>query len=69
MTRYELQIFDSRNTCTIDHPELADGNAAHELARKISLTNEWPVVIYTEDRYGFAKYEHGEKTEYSIIKL
>jgi len=69
MPRYELQVFISRNTCKVDHPELAGASAAHELARTISLTNTWPVVILAADRSTFIQYEDGKLTEWSANPL
>lgn len=69
MPRYELQIFNSRNTAAVDYPEFTDAEAAKRIARDISKDNAHPVVISDEHRETFVKYEHGEATEWSTKPL
>ena len=64
MTNYRFEIFDSENTFVSVN---VDSNFydANEKARVMSVNSGFPVVLWENDET-WAKYENGEKTEWSI---
>jgi len=68
MKNYILERYTSRNTSFDERISKRNGKSAENIACRMSTFYHFPVSI-RDERGAFAKFENGEKIEWSMMPL